>query len=211
MNKMKQIVSPVGKAYWVRLRREEEYQGKPTGRFSLTVKFSLEDTQALLKELEAEYEILKKTSSVFQGVKPAKNSAPTFGTKEDQNGDIVFKFGTKSTYTSKKTGETFNKTIPIFSASGKPLELASEIGNESSVRVSFSVAPKYTDSKNYGVALWLDAVKVINLVEYRAGGIQEQAFGFAAEEGYEPDQEAKFDPGSQMEADESQGDESGDF
>ncbi|MDT8900624.1 hypothetical protein [Anaeroselena agilis] len=207
----KQMVSPVGEAYWARLRREEEYKGKPTGRFSISLKLPLEATQQLLKELEAEYDVLKKTSSVFQGQKPAKGSTPNFGTKEDSNGDIVFKFSTKSTFESKKTGETFKKTIPIFSASGKALELANEIGNGSRVRVSFSVAPKFKDSKTYGLQLFLDAVKVIQLVEYKAGGLQEEAFGFEPEDGYEPDQESGFCEEDSVDETEDGGAEETDF
>lgn len=203
--KFKQVVSPKGKAFWARLRVEEEYKGKPTGKYSIIVQFSQEDTNKLLKIIEAEYNSLKKTAECFKGARPARGSAPNLGTKEDKEGNTVFKFTTKSTIENKKTGETLKKVVPVFDAKGRPIDV--NIGNESVVRIAFSIAPKCVDSKNYGTSLWLDAVKVIDLVEY--GGNQDAAaFGFEEEEGFSAE-ETSFD--DEEEAEESEGDEQEEF
>ena len=191
-SKWKQVVSPKGLAFWAKLKTQEEYKGKPTGKYSMIVKFSKEDTDRLLAVIEAEYQELKKTADCFKGVKPAKGSIPNFGTREGKDGDIEFKFTTKAEVTTK-TGEVLKKTVPVFDAKGKHIDV--NIGNGSTVRVSFSIAPKYIDSCKYGVSLYLDAVKVLDLVEFGTSGQNEQAFGFEEEEGYAADG-GEFEPDS---------------
>lgn len=108
------------------------------------------------------------------------------GYREDQNGDIIFKFKTKATITTK-AGDTIKKTVPVFDAKGNPVDVP--IGNGSIVRVAFQVIPYWKSSTNAGLTLYLDAVQVIKLIEYNCGGSFD-SFGFTEEDGFV----AKDDP-----------------
>ena len=199
-----QIISEAGEALWAHLREPETYKGVSTGNYTLTVKFPHDVTNKLLAEIEAEYNSLKKTAECFKGAKPAKGSVPSFGTKELADGEIAFKFKTKSVIVSKATKEEFKRTVPVFDAKLKPLMVP--IGNGSLVRVKFSIGPKFISGTNYGVTLYLDSVQVLRLVEYGANAGSDAAKGFAVEDGYEAPEEG-FDNNEQTE----QGDEEGDF
>jgi hypothetical protein len=174
------FTTPIGIASWANIRREEEYQGKPTGYKSITVKFPLEVTQKLLEQLETTYNEIKKYAPCFKGAKPAKGSKPNFGTKLDKDGDIVFKFRTKSQGKNPRTGETWDKTINVFDSAGKPVLV--EIGNGSSVQVAYEIGPKFVDGTKYGLNLYLSAVMVKNLVQYQPGQVSAESFGFDIED-----------------------------
>jgi len=196
--KFKQITTPAGIILWAHTKKEEEWKGVPTGKFSCQIKFRTpEETAAFQSMLEQEFEHLRKEMpEYFKDLKPKRGSLPTFGEKEDQNGDISFKATTKSTYKSNKTGEVFNKVVPVFDVKGKPLDAV--IGNGSIGKLAISLAPKFKDNSCYGINLWLDAIQVMDLQEYSAGGAQEaNAFGFGQEEGScvaEDMQEAEVNP-----------------
>lgn len=127
MSNQENFVTPKGAAYWAHVRTEETYQGKPTGKFSISVMFDKDTTDAMLKKLEAIYAELKKYAPCFKGNKPAKGSKPNFGTKTNAEGDILFKFTTQTVGKNQKTGETWEKVIPVFDKAGKHLEV--NIGN----------------------------------------------------------------------------------
>lgn len=205
MNKKKQkytaYTTPKGTASWAKLTVQEEWQGKPTGKYSIRVDFSKEDTDEILERCEAEYERLKK-AGVFKDFKPGRNTVPNFGEKEDANGNIYFKFTTKAEFKNSKTNEVMPRTVPVFDASLRPLK--SLIGNGSQVKVRILMVPKMQDSKNYGLALWMDAVQVIDLVEYGSGASTPQDYGFDVENDYEGHEEEE---GSGFEIEEEAGNE----
>jgi hypothetical protein len=156
------------------------------------MKFPLEVTQEILKQLEGVYNEIKKYAPCFKGAKPAKGSKPNFGTKLDQDGDIVFKFSTRAEGKNPKTGETWKKTIPVFDVNGKHLEV--NIGNGSTGKVSYEIGPKFVDGTKYGLNLYLIAAQVLNLVEYTPGTVSAEAFGFdVAEGGFPGEEENPFD------------------
>lgn len=173
-SKFKRVTSPRGEALYPYLKSPEVYEGQEVG-YTIQVKFSKEDTDKLIALLEEELESVKN-SSEFKGKRWSRE--PHMGFREDKNGDIVFKFKTKATITTK-AGETIKRTVPVFDSKGKPIDVT--IGNGSVVRVAFQIVPYWKSSTNNGLSLYLDAVQVIELVEYN-GGANADAFGFDVEE-----------------------------
>lgn len=180
--KHKQMITPAGIASWAKLKVQEQWKGVDTGKYSITVTYSKEDTNTLLKIFEAEYKKLLKESDVFKGFKPARNTNPTFGEKELPNGDIVFKFTTKAEFKNGKTGEVMKRQVPVFDSKGKKIDV--NLGNGSKVKVAIQIVPKMQDSKNYGVSLWFDGIQVLELVEFGAQSEDASSFGFNVEEGF---------------------------
>lgn len=162
---------------WPHLDKEEEYQGKPSGRFSVCGKLPLEATNAFLAELEAVYESFKK-QGYFKEFSPKRGSSPSFGDREDKNGEISFKFTTNSKWPS---GDP--KTVPVFDAKGKPY--TGPIGNGSVAQICFSITPKTISTTNYGCSLRLEAIQIIELKQYNPGTADMGAYGFEATEGFE--------------------------
>jgi hypothetical protein len=208
-DKHKQIITAVGTASWAKLKVQEEWKGVPTGKYSITVQFDQEYTQELLNILEKEYERLRKESPKFKDFKPARNTVPTFGDKELPNGDIAFKPTTKAEYKNAKTGEVLKRIVPVFDAKGRKIDV--NIGNGSKVKLSLSIVPKCNDSKTYGVNIWLNAVQVIELVEYGATQGDADAFGFGVEQGFESEEPNEFDQEAYGENEEVEEGQVGDF
>ncbi len=169
-----QITTPKGTAQYPKLRTPEYYEGAEVG-YTIQMLFSQEDTDKLLSILDEELEAAKGLSE-FKGKKwtNARN-----GSREDKNGDTVFKFKTKSSYTTK-AGETKQRVIPIFDAKGTPIK--GDIGHGSVCRVRFTVNPYHKSANNCGLTLYLDAVQVIEFKE--PGGVSADKFGFTEEDGY---------------------------
>lgn len=170
-----QIITPKGTAQYPKLRSPEFFDGAEVG-YTIQMAFNKEDTEKLLAKLEEELEAAKNASE-FKG---KKWTNARLGSREDKNGDIVFKFKTKTSYTSK-TGEVKQRTIPIFDAKGNPIK--GDIGHGSVCRVRFTVSPYHKSSVNCGLTLYLDAVQCIEYKE--PGGFNASAFGFDKEEGYD--------------------------
>ncbi|SHJ81927.1 DUF2815 family protein [Propionispora hippei] len=181
----KRVTSPRGEALYPYLKAPEVYEGEEVG-YTIQVKFSKEDTDKVLAILEEELESAKN-SSEFKGKRWSKE--PRMGFREDQNGDIVFKFKTKATIKTK-AGDIVKRTVPVFDAKGKPVDVT--IGNGSVVRVAFQIVPYWKSSTNNGLSLYLDAVQVIELVEYKGGG-NASSFGFGEEDGFVGSDATPFD------------------
>lgn len=179
------ITSDRGEAMYAYLKTPEIYEGDAIG-YTIQAKFSQKATEALIAKLEAELERAKGDSQ-FAGKKFLKE--PNMGYREKDNGDIIFKFKTKHEY--KKGDEIIKRTVPVFDAAGKHIDV--NIGNGSIVKIAFSVIPYWKSAKQNGITLFLDAVQVLDLKEYSGGG-NADAFGFGQEEGYVATDKADDNP-----------------
>lgn len=189
------LVTNKGEAQYPHLRRTECFQGQDTGKYTIQVKFSKEETDKLIDRLEQEW-AQAQNQGEFATKRYARNSQPNLGYREDKNGDIVFKFKTNATIKTK-TGDVMQKTIPIYDAQCKPME--GDIGAGSIVKVAAVIAPYYVSASNYGLSLYLTGVQVI---EYKPAGDfnSADALGFTEEEGYASDA-PKQDTGFGVEVD----------
>ena len=179
-NKLKTIVTPKGTALYPCLRTTETYMGTDTGKFSVQLKLSEEDTKELMDTLEKEWEAASNSPD-FKDKKFKKGTVPNLSYREDKDGDIIFKAKTNATIKSK-TGEVFNKTVPIFDAKGKPIK--GDIGHGSVVKLNISLAPYAVSTTNYGIAMYLNGVQVITMRHKGDYGADASSLGFGEEEGY---------------------------
>lgn len=174
------IVTPKGTAMYPCLRSTETFNGTDTGKYTVQIKLSEEDTKELVERLEKEWEAASQ-SPEFKDKKFKKGTVPNLGYREDKEGDIIFKAKTNATFKSK-TGEVFQKTVPIFDAKGKPIK--GDIGHGSIIKVSMSLAPYAVSATNYGIALYLNGVQVITMKHRWEYGADASSLGFGEEEGY---------------------------
>ncbi len=188
-NKLTTIVTPMGTALYPYLRTTERFNGTDTGKYSIQIKLSEKDTAELMERLDKEWEAAKQSPD-FAGKSFRKGTVPNLGYRADKAGDAVFKAKTNATIRTK-TGEVLHKTVPIFDAKGKPIK--GDIGYGSTVRLSITLAPYATSSTNYGLALYLNGVQVIKMVEKGSFGASAESFGFHEEEGYTAEEEDSVD------------------
>ena len=184
-NKFTTIVTPKGTAIYPCLRSTETFQGTDTGKYSIQLKLSEEDTKELMDTLEKEWEAASKSPD-FKDKKFKKGTVPNLSYREDKDGDIVFKAKTNATIKSK-TGEVFQKTVPIFDAKGKPIK--GDIGHGSVVKLSVSLAPYAVSAVNYGIAMYLNGVQGLSMKHKGDYGADASSLGFGAEEGYSVDED----------------------
>ena len=100
---------------------------------------------------------------------------------EDGN-EIVFAFKQNGVFRSKKDKSTRKVTINVVDSKLSPIKV--NVGAGSELKVSFR--PSYYKSPGGdGVKMYMDAVQVLNLVEY----VPQSELGFSEEEGFEASEE----------------------
>jgi len=174
--KIKRLLTPVGFAKWAHVHTPkapfQEKDGKPKGepKYMIDVCFSADDPEwktwavALKSAIMALPEqVDKHTGSPIPKQMPIKREL-----------DIDDK-PTGRYYVTFKTGEKFKP--PVFDRFGIAIPESILIGNESKVRVAYS--PAEYQAFGGGIALYLNAVQVIELVEYRTNTAD--AYGFDVE------------------------------
>ncbi|UCR91185.1 putative ssDNA binding protein [Ralstonia phage RpT1] len=156
---------------------------KAEGEYKIRVKIPKEAVQDLYEELAALAEAKlaqtierakkdPKFKASLKGKAPKAADLPFY--EDDEDGTYVFTFKSKASFISKKPGsegETVNRTIPIWQGNKrlKPEEVP-KFGEGSKVRVSFVAADFFTAAVGAGITLRLEAVKLIQAVEYTGGG-----------------------------------------
>lgn len=182
-DKNQQIVTPVGTAYYAHLFKPAVFEGK-TGDYEINVVFPESYTEKL-KGMIDKVLAQAKESPEFKG---KKFTRPLLGYQEKDEDDevfkgaTVFKFKMKPEGTNRKTGETFKRKVAVFDAS-KALVKDLNIGNGTTVKICAIVAPYYTSSTVHGVGLYMEAVQIINLVEW-TGEKSADSYGFEEEDGF---------------------------
>lgn len=178
--KYKQILTPPMEALWAHLDAPELYEGKPVG-FTIMGRPSQEDFEALQAKILSVFEDACQNHPDFldgNGKSKKVLDEPQIGVKVDKKtGDQLFKFRSMHEYKSK-LGEIIARTVPIWDAKGSRIKV--NIGNGSTIRVAFTPSPYWKSAKNNGVALYMDDVQVIKLVERGS-----QECPFEATDGYD--------------------------
>lgn len=175
------FVTPKVKLLYPHVKESEKYQGKDTGKYSVTIAAAEGDSlEKFCSFLDAEWEKALSTCKELQGKSFRKGSLPNLGYKEDKNGNLVVKFK-QSTQIKTKAGEILDRTVPVFDAQGKPMEEA--FGTNSIGKVAFSLKPYYMSNQNYGLSLYLNGIQVLEFVP-AGGGQSASGLGFGIGEGY---------------------------
>jgi hypothetical protein len=155
-----QETTPIGEAMWAHVHKPRAFQsgGRDQGppKYSIEVYFDPNDPK--WKEWCA-----KVRAAAGKGTVPIKWEE----NEQDQR--------TGRLYASFKTGEKFKPAL--FDRYGLPLPEGTMIGNGSKVRVNYS--PNAYDGFGGGVNLYLNAVQVLDLVEYTSRDAK--GYGFDAE------------------------------
>ena len=190
-NSYKQLVTPKGELMYPHLKTTETFNGQDTGKYSVTIKFSKEDTAKVAAALEAEWEKAYASAEGIKGKTLKRGSEPNLGSmREDKNGDIIFK-AKCSAEIKTKTGDVKKLTVAVFDAKGKPTD--AEVGHGSIGKLSVNLVPFHISSSNYGITMRLNGVQVIELKEPGSWG-DAASMGFEEEEGYSVAEEAEGMP-----------------
>lgn len=177
-NKLKKGTTAVGEIIFAHILKPEEFKGQSTNKFTLMLKLSEKDKKKLLAEIEAEWQKFVESE---EGRHHKYKYEYANGLKEYKE-DEYFKF--KMTHIIHcNNGRDWERHVPIFDAHCN--EISNEvtgIGNGSKGKVAYELAPFYVNDKNYGVALRMTGIQILDLVE--EGSASASSLGFGQEEGF---------------------------
>ncbi len=190
------LLTPIGVAKYPRLNKPEtEVNGKPCEpRYKITLVLDEKDKGVaefiadLNKRQAAAIAAAKKT------LKPGKKLTENDTVKPhlDDEDNVVDGKWEITAKTSAVAKDGTPKSVVMFDAKGKPVKGA-KVGGGS--RVKLSVTPsEYNSTMGAGVALYLNAVQIIELVEFTGGG-SAKSHGFGEEEGYSADDSGEEEHG----------------
>lgn len=161
------------------------------GVYSVRVKFSKEDEDALIAELTALANEAyaaerkeKKKKTLKRAENPWKPEVEKVyddeGTviEENETGFMLFNFKLKAQVKSK-TGKIIHMKPRLYDAKGVYIGNVEglSIGGGSEIKVAFTVRPFMTDTIGFGISLQIQGVQVIKLVEFGAKSAESMGFG----------------------------------
>ena len=145
-----------------------------SGKYQVDFYLDEENTEKLVSEIDS---VWAEHKGKFKG------QPQTLSYKEMDDGRVRFKASQKP----ENGGYTFY--IKVFDASAKEITDVPSIGNGTKANVQFEMYPYHNPSSNTkGVILTLQAIQILDVVEYKAGNVK-----FEAEEGYTADSENEFE------------------
>ena len=176
-HKNEQLNTPVGVAVYPRLN-EPDYKFDPSGIFSVTLRVPAEEGQALKNTLDAKLDAWH-TDQMKTRRKPNLKRAPlTVKPAVDEDGnetsDWDFKFSMKHNVTTQ-TGKSWVQRPKLYDGQGRGY-VGPVIGGGSKLVVNFVPAPYFTAAMGCGLKLRLNAVQVVELVEYKKASAESLGF-----------------------------------
>lgn len=177
-----QAISPVGKALWATLNKPDT-KFNEAGIYSVKLEITGDDAQKLSAFLDTKLqESIAEAKKENVGKKIKEASAPYEWTNDNT---IAVNFKMKASGI-KKSGEPWSRKPALFDAKGKPLVGEVMVGAGSMLSVAYEASPFYTSLIGAGVSLRLNAVQIVQLVEYSGGSGSNPGFG--EHDGYEADE-----------------------
>ena len=173
MKQYTKLTTPVGVAKWAWVSKADT-KFNSEGEFKVTLVLDKDSAEPLIETIEKE---LKEFYSGLkaQGKKRIKEASKPYGEEVDDEGDptgnVEFKFKSKAKFVPR---------IPIFDSVGKPMT-GVELWSGSRIKVNTTLAP-YSAGIGEGMAMRLNAVQVIDLVQGSNGSAE--GYGFGEEAGY---------------------------
>lgn len=172
--KKQKLLTPVGFAKWAWLNKPKQFKdekgnnkGEPKYQIEVYFDPSNPDWKAWAGILQT---LITSVPVQKNGEGEAMPKQKLFKKEMDDNDQATGRY-----YVTFKTNEKFKPGI--FDRYGQEMPDSVMIGNESSVKINYSVSA-YT-AFGGGVNLYLNAVQVINLIEYKSHTAK--SFGFEAE------------------------------
>ena len=182
----KEINHVEGVAVWPHLTKPDT-KWKEEGEFHTKLRIDADTAEPMLARLEAMQEQELKVAQKKAKGKKAKPAdlpiQPEYDDEGEETGYYILKAGMKASGTSRKTGQKWQRKLPLFDGKGKPVP--SSVAVYSGSVLNLAVEPKaWTNPKaEVGVKLYLEAVQIINLVN--GSGSSANTFGFGTVEGAE--------------------------
>jgi hypothetical protein len=187
------IVTPKGLAKWAKVSIPDT-KFNPDGVYSIDICIPEDECKSLCSLLdgivntqfeETKAELKPAKAKELQVHKPYQLE---YNENDEETGNIIFKFVKNAVITTKK-GDKIEVKPKIYDAKGIEVTTLLNIGNGSTIKVSGQGSPWYVPATGkVGVKLYLDAVQVINVVEF--GGGNAESYGFGEEEGFTVDNNA---------------------
>lgn len=180
------LVTPIGNVVYAWIKNEEiiHKDGKdiPTGKYSITVSFSEEETQKLNEVINKTWADFLEKNKQDKEFNLTKFVVPT----RTLNEKVCFVFRKNVSIISKETNQPVKLFVPIFDSGNKNCtKSVAGIGRESQVRISYTLVPFYMNANNYGVSLRLQAIQLVKLVPITSNGsrygFDEVADGYVAQ------------------------------
>ncbi len=171
-----------GIASWAHLDKPEDFNGKSTGNYTITITPTVEDAQRMEKMATEAWENYKENNKSLANKK--LRSEPYIGQKTDKDGNIQYKFAA-SEKIHLRNGDVLQRTIPIFDGAGNEVTKKLKkkgIGNGSEVVVSYQLYPYYNASNAFGVSLRLQGIQILKYVQYK-GAASAEGLGFGKVKG----------------------------
>jgi len=169
---------------------------KPDGEFNVRLILDADKAQALIKQLQPEFDkAVEKGREEFAKLPVANRKklkditindfyAEVYDKDtEEPTGEFEFRF--KSAASGKnKEGKRWERKLPVFDAKGVPAKNLKSVWGGTVGKVSFSASPYFVAATGaVGLSLRLEAVQIIEL---SAGGARSASeYGFDAEDGYD--------------------------
>jgi hypothetical protein len=230
-DKPKKYTTPIGTAFFPYLDKPD-FKFKDDGEFKTKLRLSAEDAapiiemvDKLMAEIREDDKVTKAKTEVekFNANPKNKKKQPdvpenspykdALDDNDEETGEIEFNFGATASGKSKKDGKKWERTIKFFDAKGQAMK-ATPVWSGSRLRVSYSIGTYFINAKvGYGVKLYLEAVKIIELVQGGGGSAKDYGFG-EEEEGYTKDDmqsDESVDASSDDSSDSDEGDDDTDF
>ena len=156
---MSKYVSPKGSAGYPKLLKPDT-KFKAEGEYSTSLTMDKKTAKPLMDQIEEAY-----TEEFGAKALPKAN----FPYKEDEEGNITFKFKSK-------------QKPKLFDSKGSPIKVVDDlnIGSGSTMKVSGAISCRAVSGKNYAT-LYMNAVQIIDLVEYSGSPFGAEEGGFTAE------------------------------
>lgn len=157
---MSKYVSPKGSAGYPKLLKPDT-KFKAAGEYSTSLTMDKKTAKPLMDQIEEAY-----TEEFGAKALPKAN----FPYKEDEEGNITFKFKSK-------------QKPRLFDSKGMPIKATDDlnIGSGSAMKVSGAISCRAVSGKNYAT-LYMNAVQIIDLVEYSGSPFGAEEGGFTAED-----------------------------
>lgn len=171
----------IGKAMWAKVNTKVDvYEGKELGYVINVYPSNKKDLEKLKEEAFKVYEEAKTSPDYFVNGKPVKwSDNPLMPFKEDSEEKEFVVFKTKHTVQNKETKIEEKRIVPVMDKYGKRID-NTEIGNDSTVNVAYTMKAYRNNANICGVKLYLNAIQVKELVSF--GGSDASSFGFEVEE-----------------------------
>ena len=172
MQKPEAFVTPVGRTMWASII-EPNTKFDAEGKYMMDMLFEpkqVEEVKAKLDSLLTSF-VDEKKKELKANKSNSYTVAPIFKEAIDQEGNLTGDWMLRSKqYT--KTFDGAPQKIRLADSTGKVLkDFNKAVGNGSKVRAKLYPKPYYMASSNtFGISMLINAVQIIDLVEYEAGG-----------------------------------------